>query len=165
MRWNQAVAALICLPFLGCAPAIYSNYKPGDLVSATVGNSIIDVGLRPLVGDPAIQQQLLYGGLSGETVKVTYLEFQPGYSLPRMTQDVQYDLSKSKVIAFQGMRLEVVEVNTERIVARVLPAVEGQHGLLTPAEPPAAPAAPKPGCRSTSDCLAGGICFDGRCSM
>jgi hypothetical protein len=140
MRWNLAGAALLVLGLTGCVSVgvVVSNYKPGTLVSATVGFPLIDVKVdsRSLVASPpGDSRQLIYGGRSGDTIKLTYREYRrPGRGDLPEAQELQFDLSRSNRITFQEMRLEVIEASSERIVATVLPhAREDSRGK--PLEP------------------------------
>jgi hypothetical protein len=125
MRWSLAAAALLAIGFTGCAAVVVSNYRPGTLVSATVGYPLIDVKIdhRSLFASPpGDSRQLIYGGRSGDTIKLTYREYPlPGRAEPLEMQELQFDLSKTNKITFQEMRLEVIEANSERMVASVLP--------------------------------------------
>jgi hypothetical protein len=134
MRWNHPGAALVGFVLTGCV-TIVSNYRPGTVVSATVGYPLIDVQQRNETFSGTLSaRQLIYGGKSGDTVKLTYREYRGGHG--HIQQDLEFDLSKSRKIAFQEMRLEVIEANNEKISANVLPAAEEEsRGLIleTPA--------------------------------
>jgi hypothetical protein len=137
MRWNLAGAALLVIGFSGCASlSVVSNYSAGTVVSATVGYPLVDVEIqrRDISGSGQVPaRQLVYGGRSGDTIKFTYRQFYP-WRANNLTQELQFDLSKSKRITFQEMRLEVIEATSERLTARVLPAAsEDYRGL--PLEP------------------------------
>jgi hypothetical protein len=128
MRRNQGGAALLALVLTGCATIVVSNYRPGERVSATVGYPLIDV--QTTVSRGPMVRQLIYGGVSGETIKLTYREISAERHPAGFTQELQFDLSKSSKITFQEMRLEVIEATSEKITASVLPAAgEDSRGL------------------------------------
>jgi hypothetical protein len=137
MRWNQAASVLFALVLTGCATIVVSNYRPGTTVSATVGYPLIDVQWRLENIGQVPARQLIYGGRSGDTIKLTYWQARNGQGSPVHTQEVQFDLSRSNTITFQEMRLEVIEASNEKISAHVLPAAkEESRGLdLEPSAP------------------------------
>ena len=66
------------------------------------------------------QQTLIYSGRVGDKIKISYREFSNSMARDAFTNDAEYDLSASNLIAYKGARLEVVEANNEKIRYRVL---------------------------------------------
>jgi hypothetical protein len=130
MRRTQGAAAVLALVLTGCATIVLSNYRPGERVSATVGYPLIDVQSQTTVSRPGMERLLIYGGMSGETIRLTYREMSADRHVAGSTQELQFDLSRSNRITFQEMRLEVIEATSEKITAIVLPASgEDSRGL------------------------------------
>lgn len=66
------------------------------------------------------RMQFIYNGKSGNTLKFTYREFVNENARPAFTQDVQYDLSESKIIGFKGMRIDVLDASNTNIKYKIL---------------------------------------------
>ncbi len=137
MNRNTGAAIFLAVALTACVHGkqVISNYRPGSVVTATIGNPLIAVQGRATNGMNGVtytfDRQLIYGGKTGETIKMTYREFSNSMARPAFTQDLQYDLSQSKKIAFQEMRLEVLNATNEQISANVLPpAKESSNGLV-----------------------------------
>lgn len=67
----------------------------------------------------SFQQELIYNGRSGDTLKFLYREISNNYLRNAFTQDVQYDLRDGNLIGFKGARIEVIEANNQFIKYRV----------------------------------------------
>lgn len=66
------------------------------------------------------QQELLYNGKSGQTIKIAYREFVKDMARPSYFQDLTYDLSESKTISFKGIKLDVLSASNSSIKFKVL---------------------------------------------
>jgi hypothetical protein len=67
----------------------------------------------------SFQQELIYNGRSGQTLKFLYREISDNYLRTAFTQDVQYDLRDGNVVGFKGSRIEIIEANNQFIRYRV----------------------------------------------
>jgi len=66
----------------------------------------------PLKG--SIRQELLYNGRTRDTIKIAYREFKDDMARPAFYQDLNYDLSESRIIGFRDIKIEVIEAtNTD----------------------------------------------------
>ena len=72
------------------------------------------------VDKPNFEQELIYNGKSGNTVNFVYREFSKSFIRSGFTQNVQYDLSESKIIGFKGARVEVIEATNTKLKYRVI---------------------------------------------
>ncbi len=69
----------------------------------------------------AIRYELLYAGLEGRTVSITYREYSIGESSalarPAFSQELKYELAQDgkTIITFREVRIEVSEATNERI--------------------------------------------------
>lgn len=70
--------------------------------------------------DQSISTELIYSGISGNELHIKYREFKGGVSRAPFYQDMVYDLTKSKTIVFQGIRLEIQNVDNHGIAFRVI---------------------------------------------
>jgi hypothetical protein len=68
---------------------------------------------------PNFRQELIYGGRSGNQIRVTYREFSGNLIRPDFTQEAQYDLGVEQLIGFKGVRIQVVSATNTRLVYRV----------------------------------------------
>ncbi len=66
------------------------------------------------------QQTLIYSGRVGDKIKISYREFSNNMARDAFTNDAEYDLSQSNIIAYKGARLQVIEADNENIRYRVL---------------------------------------------
>ena len=88
----------------------------------------LDLNHKPLLGHervkavdkPNFEQELIYNGKSGKTVNFVYREFSKSFIRSGFTQNVQYDLSESKIIGFKGARVEVIGATNTKLKYRVL---------------------------------------------
>jgi hypothetical protein len=67
-----------------------------------------------------LRRELLYSGISGDTIEVAYREYRRGLAAPAFFQNLKYDLSESKVIKFQNFTIEVVAADNNSITYKIL---------------------------------------------
>jgi hypothetical protein len=67
-----------------------------------------------------LQQTLLYNGKVGNRINIGYREFRGDLARPAFSNDVEYDLSESAIIAYKGASLEVIEANNRSIKYKVI---------------------------------------------
>lgn len=72
------------------------------------------------VSDRAFQQHLIYNGKAGDAIRVGYREFSPSRARPAFSNEVEYDLAHSNVIAYKDARLEVLDATETSLTYRVL---------------------------------------------
>lgn len=75
---------------------------------------------RPFFASNDFQQTLIYSGRIGSKIKISYREFSSNMARGAFTNDAEYDLSTSNIIAYKGARLEVIEADNEKIRFKVL---------------------------------------------
>lgn len=66
------------------------------------------------------KQEFIYNGKVGNGLKFIYREYVDDFARPAFTQDLQYDLSESKIIGFRGLRIEVISATNTNIEYKVL---------------------------------------------
>lgn len=88
---------------------LYSCTRKANFVEKDVG----DIGLENF------QRTLIYSGRVGDTVRITYRESSNGVARPAFANDVEYDLSESRIIGYQGAELEIIDA-TNRSIRYVL---------------------------------------------
>lgn len=77
-----------------------------------------------LWGTESFKRELVYGGVSQNTITVLYREFINDMARPAFSQELKYDLSKGDVIGYRGARFQVVNVTNTGIKYRVLTHLE-----------------------------------------
>jgi len=73
------------------------------------------------------RKELVYGGMSGNTIKIVYREFSGGMPAASFQQELAYDLSSSGTIRFRGMEMEVRVATSSTIRFIVLSSIEGDR--------------------------------------
>jgi hypothetical protein len=77
---------------------------------------------RPSLSRDAIQRSLVYGGRNGTKIKLGYQEIWQNITRPAGDVFVEYDLVNSKVVEFNGARIEVIEATHKIIKYRITQA-------------------------------------------
>lgn len=72
------------------------------------------------ITDAAFRQTLIYNGSVGDKINISYREFSGSTARQAFTNDVEYDMSRSKVFSYKGARIEVLEYNNNSITYRLL---------------------------------------------
>lgn len=81
------------------------TYKPKDIVKFT---------------PESFRRELVYSGVSQNTLTLMYREFKDNMARPAFTQELKYDISQNRVIGYKGARFEVVEAGNTMITYKVL---------------------------------------------
>ncbi|NJD24855.1 MAG: hypothetical protein FIB06_05560 [Betaproteobacteria bacterium] len=68
----------------------------------------------------SFQQTLIYSGKSGNKINIAYREFSNSLARPAFNNNVEYDLSDSKIIAYKGAQLEILEATNQHIKFKLL---------------------------------------------
>jgi hypothetical protein len=73
------------------------------------------------------KRELVYSGISQNTVSILYREFFDDMARPAFYQELKYDLSHGNVIGYKGARFEVIKANNTTIRYRVLQELEASN--------------------------------------
>lgn len=73
---------------------------------------------------PEFRRELIYSGVSGSTLSLSYREFSEDMARPAFTQDLKYDLNQGAVIGYKGARFEVIKADNVSLRYRVLAHLE-----------------------------------------
>ncbi len=71
-------------------------------------------------GKDSFSKELIYGGVSQNTITISYREFSDNTARPAFTQELKYDLSQSDPIGFRGARFQVIKANNTGLVFKVI---------------------------------------------
>ena len=69
---------------------------------------------------PAFTQELIYNGRVGDSIRIVYREYSNDMARAAFSQEAQYDLSISNIIAFKGAQLKIINATNESIEYQVL---------------------------------------------
>lgn len=75
---------------------------------------------KPVLSSNSFQQTLIYSGKIGKKINLGYREFSNNAARPAFNNDVEYDLSASKIIGYKGARVEIIEATNELIRYKVI---------------------------------------------
>lgn len=73
-----------------------------------------------ILGDASYRQTIVYTGLVGDRLRLSYREYADDMERPSVSNDVEYDLTSSTIISYRGAQLEVIEASNEEITYKVL---------------------------------------------
>lgn len=73
-----------------------------------------------LYNSNGFKRELVYAGISQNTVSILYREFMNDMARPAFSQDLKYDLSQGDEIAFKGARFKIIKANNIGISFKVL---------------------------------------------
>ena len=66
------------------------------------------------------QIQLIYNGISNNSIKLSYKEYVDTFKNPSQSQDLIFDLKESKDIAIKGINIEVLEATNTQIKYKII---------------------------------------------
>ena len=125
-------AGIVCAFLLaGCAPEAVKGYVVGQEARAAVGSPIASWSPKGEMTPRGVWEQprmeLIYGGISGSTLKVSFKEYEnyfgtpPDGNIPQPTsKDLTYDISSKKEIEYGDLRILVISADPQEIVFKVL---------------------------------------------
>lgn len=70
--------------------------------------------------DISFQQELIYNGKSGNSIKFLYREISKKIMRQPFSQEVLYDLSEGNIIGFKGARIEIIEATNFNLKYKVI---------------------------------------------
>jgi hypothetical protein len=68
----------------------------------------------------SFKRELIYSGVSQNTISISYREFVDDIARPAFSQELKYDLSQGTTIGYKGARFEVIKANNTELVYRVV---------------------------------------------
>jgi hypothetical protein len=110
----------IAVPKNGEKAIVFANNGMGINFFQT--KDIIEYTLTyaPVPKKEYFKQEFIYNGRVANALKFMYREYIDDLARPAFTQDLQYDLSESKIIGFRGLRIEVISATNTNIEYKVL---------------------------------------------
>ena len=105
---------------------IRTNKHDNDLCIITVsgaslckGDAAFSYQKKNVTYQNAFQQILIYNGKVGHKINIGYKEFNNDFARPAFSNNVEYDLSESKVIRYKGAELEIIKATNQFIEYKV----------------------------------------------
>lgn len=68
----------------------------------------------------SFKAELIYSGITKNTIHITYREFVDNLARPAFYQELRYDLNESDLITFRSLKIKVLEANNARIKFQVI---------------------------------------------
>ena len=75
---------------------------------------------KQILSQDSFQQTLIYSGRVGNKINIGYREFSNNTARPAFNNNVEYDLTESKMIGYKGAQIEVLEATNQIIKYRVV---------------------------------------------
>lgn len=104
--------------------------KPAVVFGTNYPYSKILMGTIPVAGlksttyeswnKDSFKRELVYAGVSQNTISVLYREFSDYSARPAFSQDLKYDLSQGDTIGYRGARFQVIKANNMGIRYKVI---------------------------------------------
>lgn len=116
-------------PLADSYKSIMLKRQPKELCVVTIFSAYTCIGeidqsvtlmQRPMLFENSLQQTLIYNGRIGNKISIGYREFSNNFARPAFNNNVDYDLSESKVIGYKGAEIEVIEATNRHIKYRVI---------------------------------------------
>nr|WP_319393342.1 hypothetical protein [uncultured Desulfobacter sp.] len=63
----------------------------------------------------SFKQEILYAGLSGDTLNMTYKEYKDDIARPAFFQNFTYDIKKSDIIRYKNILIKILEASNSQI--------------------------------------------------
>lgn len=100
-----------------------SPYDTTPVVDAHAG---IDFKLTNITEpmESGFQKELIYSGISQNTISILYREFLNDMARPAFSQELKYDLSQDRLVGFQGARFEIIKADNNKIRYKVIKNID-----------------------------------------
>lgn len=121
---RSAHAAGIYVPDDKSQPAVIADFP--ELIRSYGNTPVTDIKQTTIEkwGVDSFKRELVYSGVSQNTISILYREFSDNMARPAFSQELKYDLSLGKEIGFKGARFEIVKASNTGITYKVLKALD-----------------------------------------
>ncbi len=117
---NVWLLTIGCLLLAGCGTMrSVQSFQINNPIEVSVGSEMIRWGTRDDFFGTSFLKVLVYGGIAQSVVNVTYKEFSGNLARPAFTQDLKYDISKSRLIKYQTIEMRIDSAD-QRIIRFVV---------------------------------------------
>lgn len=80
-----------------------------------------------LITEKTLQQTLIYSGRIGNKINIGYREFSANLARMAFNNDVEYDLSESKIIGYKGAEIEILDATNRQIRYKLIKTFSQQN--------------------------------------
>jgi len=98
-----------------CVLTVYNS----AITTCNTGN-LFERRKVPSLTTDSFQQTLIYSGRVGNKINIAYREFSNSLARPAFNNNVEYDLTDSKIIGYKGAELEILEATNQAIKFKVI---------------------------------------------
>jgi len=96
----------------------------GSVIGTNPVTDKIQHTMKEKTHEGSFKRELIYTGISQNTLSILYREFKNDFARPSFSQDIKYDLSQSKMIGYKGARFEVISASNTEIVYKVIRPID-----------------------------------------
>ncbi|HFG1789556.1 TPA: hypothetical protein ACGF4R_003575 [Vibrio cholerae] len=103
-------------------PPLALSLEAGKICVTTVSyqpaqcyEGIAKIQNKTVHGESSFKQTLIYNGSVGNKINISYREFSNGMARDSFTNNVEYDMKKSKIINYKGSVIEVLSYDNTSI--------------------------------------------------
>lgn len=104
-------------------PPVVFHYAMGYRYGSIPINNIKE-GLIEEWSRDSFKRELVYSGVSQNTISILYREFKDDLARPAFSQELKYDLSQGKEIGYKGARFEVIKATNTGLTYKVLKSLD-----------------------------------------
>jgi hypothetical protein len=102
----------------GVRPGLVWLWQSLDAVNATYR---VESGKKVVLDDGGYKKELLYQGIDGNTLRITYREYIDNISRPAFSQELTFPIISGKsTIVFRGLTVSVDEISSTSITYKVV---------------------------------------------
>lgn len=123
---QPATTGGIWVPTGSAAPQIYWDGDFGPVRYKVPGITFTVGPAREKASALSFKRELIYSGVSGGVVRISYREFSGDLARPAFTQELTYDLADGDEIGFRGARFRVVKATNTTIHYVVIRPLMGE---------------------------------------
>lgn len=84
----------------------------------------IEVSVSEIWSKESFKRELVYSGVSQNTITILYREFVGDIARPAFSQELKYDLAQSREIGYKGARFEIVKATNTELLYKVIKALD-----------------------------------------
>lgn len=89
-------------------------------VSSCATDQAFERQKRSSLTQDSFQQTLIYSGKIGNKINIGYREFSNNMARPAFNNNVEYDLSESKIIGYKGAQIEIFEATNQYVKYKII---------------------------------------------
>lgn len=75
-------------------------------------------------GKDSFKRELVYSGVSQNTISILYREYSDNIARPAFSQELKYDLSQGNAIGYKGARFEVIKATNTELIYKVIRSLD-----------------------------------------